>query len=43
VQGVVENGDAIAPGETRAVSIDFSWVGDPYAVYMNITHISSFD
>jgi hypothetical protein len=43
VQGVVENGDAIAPGETRAVSIDFSWVDDPYAVYMNITHISSFD
>lgn len=42
VQGVVENGDGIAPGETRAVTIDINWVDDPYAVYMNITHISSF-
>lgn len=43
VQGVLENGDAIAPGETRAVTIDFNFVDEPFAVYMNITHISSFD
>lgn len=42
VQGVVENAEAIAPGETRAANIVISWVDDPNAVYMNITQLSSF-
>ncbi len=42
VQGVLENADAIAPGETRAATVNINWVDDPNAVYMNITQISSF-
>lgn len=42
VQGIVENAEAIAPGETRAANIVISWVDDPNAVYMNITQLSSF-
>lgn len=41
VDGVVENAEAIAPDETRVVSIVVNWMDDPYAVYMNITGISS--
>ncbi|MCE5190002.1 MAG: hypothetical protein LLF75_12595 [Eubacteriales bacterium] len=42
VDGVVENGEAIAPGETRAASVVVNWVDDPNAVYMNISQVSSF-
>ncbi len=42
VQGVLENADAIAPGETRAATVNINWVDDPNAVYMNITQITSF-
>lgn len=43
VQGVVDNAEAIAPGETRAASIIVNWLDDATAVYMNITQICSFE
>ncbi len=42
VQGIVENAESIAAGETRAANIVVSWVDDPNAVYMNITQVSAF-
>lgn len=42
VQGVVENAEAIAPGETRSANIVVSWVDDPTAVYMNIASVATF-
>jgi len=42
VQGIVENAETIAPGETRAANIVVSWVDDPSAVYMNISQVSAF-
>lgn len=43
VAGIIENGDAIAPGETRASSITVNWLDDPAAVYMNISRLFSCD
>ena len=43
VQGIVENAEAIASGETRSANIVISWVDDPGAVYMNLTQVSSFE
>jgi len=41
VDGVLENGTAIAPGETRTATVAVNFVDDPNAAYMNIASISS--
>lgn len=42
ISGVLENCVDIPAGETRTGTISVSWVDDPMAVYMNISHIASF-
>lgn len=41
VDGVLENGTAIAPGETRTAGVLVNFADDPSAVYMNIASIAS--
>lgn len=40
VDGVLENGSAIAPGETRSATAVVNFVDDPNAVYMNIASVA---
>ena len=41
VDGVLENGAAIAAGETRTATVTVSFTDDPNAVYMNIASVAN--
>ncbi len=42
VDGALQDAESIAPGETRTATAVVSFMDDPFAVYMCITHIVSF-